>query len=74
MIINKCDAVSREQLQIVKERVRAINGLTKLHETQYGQIPQLEGVLLDLHAYDRVENLDTMMGKGHSHLDPVISA
>ncbi|KAL8824554.1 MAG: hypothetical protein Q9170_008121 [Blastenia crenularia] len=72
VIINKCDVVSAEQLQRVQERVRAINGLAKLHMTQYGQIPQLEGVLLDLHAYDGVDDLDTVT-KGHSHLDPSIS-
>ncbi|KAL8703620.1 MAG: hypothetical protein Q9201_003190 [Fulgogasparrea decipioides] len=73
VIINKCDAVSGEQLNGVMERVRAINGLAKLHWTQYSQIPQLEGVLLDLHAYDGVEALESMEGKGHSHLDPSIS-
>ncbi|KAL8933938.1 MAG: hypothetical protein Q9216_006147 [Gyalolechia sp. 2 TL-2023] len=72
VIINKCDAVSEAQLEKVQERVRAINGLAKMHMTQYGQIPQLEGVLLDLHAYDGVDELDTV-GKGHSHLDPNIS-
>ncbi|KAL9601463.1 MAG: hypothetical protein Q9219_002529 [cf. Caloplaca sp. 3 TL-2023] len=72
VIVNKCDAVSPQQLQKVQERVRAINGLAKMHMTQYGQIPQLEGVLLDLHAYDGVDQLDTVE-KGHSHLDPNIS-
>ena len=70
LIINKCDVVSEEQLGKVRERLRAINGLAKMHMTQYGQIPKLEGVLLDLHAYDGVDELDTA-GKGHSHLDPV---
>lgn len=73
VIVNKCDAVSEAQLQRVKERVRAINGLAKMHTTSYGQIPRLEGVLLDLHAYDGMEGLDTV-AKGHSHLDPVSSA
>ncbi|KAL9054885.1 MAG: hypothetical protein Q9206_003365 [Seirophora lacunosa] len=72
VIVNKCDAVSEAQLQRVKERVRAINGLAKMHTTSYGQIPRLEGVLLDLHAYDGMEGLDTV-AKGHSHLDPSIS-
>ncbi|KAI4089586.1 MAG: hypothetical protein LQ344_005301 [Seirophora lacunosa] len=71
VIVNKCDAVSEAQLQRVKERVRAINGLAKMHTTSYGQIPRLEGVLLDLHAYDGMEGLDTV-AKGHSHLDPVM--
>ncbi|KAL8690164.1 MAG: hypothetical protein Q9218_004331 [Villophora microphyllina] len=73
IIINKCDSVTDQALESVRQRVKAINGLAKLHETSYAQIPQLEGVLLDLHAYDRVENLDSMAGKGHSHLDPAIS-
>ncbi|KAL9026268.1 MAG: hypothetical protein Q9196_005037 [Gyalolechia fulgens] len=71
VIINKRDAVSDAQLKRVQDRVRAINGLAKMHVTQYGQIPQLEGVLLDLHAYDGVEDLATV-GKGHSHLDPLV--
>ncbi|KAL8895546.1 MAG: hypothetical protein Q9192_003566, partial [Flavoplaca navasiana] len=70
VIINKCDVVSHEQLERVKKRVKAINGLAKMHETRFGQIPQLEGVLLDLHAYDRVDAMPDMEAKGHSHLDP----
>ncbi|KAI4138977.1 MAG: hypothetical protein LQ341_004420 [Variospora aurantia] len=72
VIVNKCDAVSEEQLQKARERVKAINGLAKTYMTSYGQIPRLEGVLLDLHAYDGVEELYTV-AKGHSHLDPNIS-
>lgn len=70
VILNKSDAVSTEQLRIVEERVRGINGLAKIHVTQYGRIPKLDGVLLNLHAYDGVESLD-VADKGHSHLDPV---
>lgn len=70
VIVNKCDVVDEKQLQRVKERIKAINGLARMHETRFGEIPQLEGVLLDLHAYDQVEILDTV-AKGHSHLDPV---
>ncbi|KAL9607082.1 MAG: hypothetical protein Q9204_009375, partial [Flavoplaca sp. TL-2023a] len=70
VIINKCDVVTHEQLERVRKRVRAINGLAKMHETRFGQIPQLEGVLLDLHAYDRVDAMPDMEAKGHSHLDP----
>lgn len=70
IVINKCDSVSTEDLANVEDRIRAINGLAKMHKTQYSQIPKLESFLLDLHAYDGVENLDTAT-KGHSHLDPV---
>jgi G3E family GTPase len=70
VVINKSDLVSEEELQAVRERVQAINGLAKLHMAQHGQVPQLEGFLLDVHAYDNVGTLD-VGSKGHSHLDPV---
>ena len=70
IVINKSDAVTTQQLNAVEERVRGINGLAKIHVTQYGNIPQLEGLLLDIHAYDGLEALETT-GKEHSHLDPV---
>lgn len=70
IVINKSDAVTTQQLNAVEERVRAINGLAKIHVTQYGNIPQLEGLLLDIHAYDGLEALETA-SKEHSHLDPV---
>ncbi|KAI1115369.1 vitamin b12 biosynthesis, cobw-like protein [Nemania sp. NC0429] len=72
VVINKTDLVTAEELENVKARIRAINGLAKIHVTEQSKVPQLEGVLLDLHAYDRVETLDTTE-KGHSHLDPTIS-
>lgn len=69
IVINKTDLVSDEQLRAVQERIRSINGLAKLHLTKESAVPQLEGFLLDLHAYDNVVELDH--SKGHSHLDPV---
>jgi G3E family GTPase len=70
IVINKSDLVSDEELQQVKDRIQSINGLAKIHVTKQSVVPQLEGVVLDLHAYDSVEVLD-QSGKGHSHLDPV---
>src|SRR5947209_12874811 len=70
IVINKTDLVSPEVLDAVRERVQAINGLAKIYTTQQGQVPCLEGFLLDLHAYDDVGPLD-LESKGHSHLDPV---
>jgi G3E family GTPase len=70
IVINKSDLVSETELSAVRERVEAINGLAKIHVTRQGQVPQLEGFLLDLHAYDNVGTLD-VASKGHSHLDPV---
>ncbi|KAI1133096.1 CobW/HypB/UreG, nucleotide-binding domain-containing protein [Nemania abortiva] len=72
VVINKADLVTAEELENVRARIQAINGLAKIHVTERSKVPRLEGVLLDLHAYDQVEILDTME-KGHSHLDPTIS-
>jgi G3E family GTPase len=70
IVINKSDLVTDEELRQVRERIESINGLAKIHVTEQSTVPQLEGVVLDLHAYDSVEVLD-QSGKGHSHLDPV---
>ncbi|KAH7030919.1 CobW/HypB/UreG, nucleotide-binding domain-containing protein [Microdochium trichocladiopsis] len=72
VVINKSDLVTEAELESVKARIQSINGLAKLHVTKQGVVPQLEGFLLDLHAYDQVESLDTA-SKGHSHLDPTIA-
>lgn len=72
VVINKSDLVTSVELEAVKERIQSINALAKVHVTHHSQVPQLEGVLLDLHAYDSVgaAELD-FAAKGHSHLDPV---
>ncbi|KAG0649090.1 Cobalamin synthase W domain-containing 1 [Hyphodiscus hymeniophilus] len=72
IVINKSDLVSEAELPAVRDRVESINGLAKIQITQHGQVPQLEGYLLDLHAYDDVGALQ-VASKGHSHLDPTIS-
>ncbi|PBP26044.1 CobW/HypB/UreG [Diplocarpon rosae] len=72
IVINKSDLVSEQELLSVKERVHAINGLAKIHVTSQGQVPQLEGFLLDLNAYGDVGALD-VADKGHSHLDPTVA-
>lgn len=73
IVVNKADLVTEAELESVKERIQSINGLARLHVTKQGVVPQLEGFLLDLHAYDQIENLDSA-SKGHSHLDPVSSS
>jgi G3E family GTPase len=70
IVINKADLVTPDELSAIRERVQAINGLAKIHVTQQGRVPQLDGFLLDLHAYDDVGDLDPA-AKGHSHLDTV---
>ncbi|POS87656.1 hypothetical protein EPUL_002419, partial [Erysiphe pulchra] len=72
IIINKSDLVDEDELILVKERIQAINGLAILHTTVRSQVPQLEGFLLDLHAYDNVGSLD-VLSKGHSELDSTIT-
>lgn len=72
IVINKSDLVSEKELLAVQTRVEAINGLAKVHVTVQGQVPRLEGFLLDLDAYKDVGALE-VSSKGHSHLDPTIS-
>jgi G3E family GTPase len=72
IIINKTDLVSETELQTVVDRNRSINGLARIETTMKSQVPQLEGMILDLHAYDAVTDADLKFAsKGHSHLDPV---
>jgi len=72
IVLNKSDTVSVEQLETIKTRIRSINGLSKIHVTQYGQVPRLDGVILDIRAYDGIDSLATAKN-GHSHLDTTIS-
>ncbi|KAK2591811.1 hypothetical protein QQS21_010512 [Conoideocrella luteorostrata] len=70
IVINKSDLVTEDELQQVKARIQSINSLAKLHTTEKSVVPQLEGFLLDLHAYDQFNEADERL-KGHSHLDSV---
>lgn len=70
IVINKADMVSEDELRQVMARIESINGLAKIHVTERSVVPQLDGFLLDLHAYDQFKEIDTS-AKGHSHLDPV---
>jgi len=72
IVLNKSDLVSKEELERVKLRIQSINALAKLHITEKSIVPQLEGFLLDLHAYDQFNEAE-VNAKGHSHLDPTIS-
>lgn len=69
IVLNKVDTVSVKELEEVKARLRGINGMAKVIETEYGKVPSLEGVILDLHAYDSMNALQ--MTEGHGHPDPV---
>ncbi|KAL4783079.1 CobW/HypB/UreG, nucleotide-binding domain-containing protein [Aspergillus varians] len=72
IILNKTDLVTAEELDHVRDRVTAINSAAKIHITDHSRTPQIEGIVLDLHAYDHLDNLDFSQ-KGHSHIDPSIS-
>ncbi|GAB7355888.1 hypothetical protein MBLNU459_g6538t2 [Dothideomycetes sp. NU459] len=74
IVINKSDLVSSSQLERVQSRIKSINALAKIHVTKHSQVPSLEGLVLDLHAYDKVD-ADSLefASRGHSHLDPAIS-
>ncbi|KAG5935741.1 hypothetical protein E4U53_000381 [Claviceps sorghi] len=72
VVINKSDLVTEDELELVRARIQSINRLAKLHITEKSVVPQLEGFLLDLHAYDQFNDADERL-KGHSHLDPTIS-
>lgn len=74
IVLNKADLVTPEELEAIKTRLLTINSLAKVHVTSHSRVPQLEGVLLGLHAYDSVTEHDLeFASKGHSHLDPTIS-
>jgi G3E family GTPase len=73
ILLNKTDLVSPPELDAITSRLRSINGLAKLIPTTHSHVPQLEGVVLDLHAYDALSTIPDFEGKGHSHLDPNIS-
>ncbi|KAF2271471.1 cobW-domain-containing protein [Westerdykella ornata] len=74
ILVNKSDLVSEQELSNVVERIRSINGLAKIEVTERSRVPQLEGMLLDLHAYEEVKDADLRFtSKGHSHMDPTIS-
>ena len=73
IILNKTDLVTAEELEKVKDRVTAINSAAKIHVTDHSRTPQIEGVVLDLHAYDHLDSLD-FGARGHSHIDPVRSS
>lgn len=70
IILNKADLVTQEELDAVRERILSINAVAKIHVTDHSKTPQIEGVVLDLHAYDHLASIN-FGEKGHSHIDPV---
>ena len=76
IIVNKVDLVSQTELDAVLETIRSINALAKILQTTHSHVEQLEGSLLDLHAYDDVTALGmerVTRERGHTHFDETIS-
>lgn len=75
IIVNKVDLVSQSERTSVLEAIKRINSLASIHETTHSRVTKLEGILLDLHAYDNVtlaEIENVIETRGHSHLDQTI--
>ncbi|OKL57157.1 hypothetical protein UA08_07448 [Talaromyces atroroseus] len=72
IVLNKADLVTSAELEATRQRIASINGAAKIHITDHSRTPQIEGVVLDLHAYDQLSKLD-FQEKGHAHIDPRIS-
>ncbi|KAI5290203.1 hypothetical protein KEM52_000535, partial [Ascosphaera acerosa] len=72
ILLNKADLVTEPELEAVKRRLTSINGLARIIITDHSRVPDLDGTLLEIHAYDRVQHAD-FADKGHSHLDPTIA-
>lgn len=70
IILNKSDLVTPAELETVKQRIVSINSLATIHVTDHSKISQIEGTVLDLHAYDKLATVD-FHEKGQSKLDPV---
>ncbi|MCJ1378330.1 COBW domain-containing protein 1 [Xylographa soralifera] len=72
IILNKSDTVPTDRIGELLERIHSINSLAKVHITEYSRLPYLEGTVLDLHAYDGVDSLETSRSSA-DHIDPSIS-
>lgn len=72
VVVNKTDLVSAAELDAVRDRVRSINGLARQVVTCQSRIDELDGVVLDLHGYDRLTKEELQFGeRGRADLDPV---
>ncbi|RPB03229.1 cobW-domain-containing protein [Choiromyces venosus 120613-1] len=70
VVINKADLVTREEIEVVKQRVAGMNGLARIIVTERGKVDNLEEWLLDLKAYENVGELKTAI---KTQLDETIS-
>lgn len=71
LLVNKVDLVAESTRSAVVERMRSINSIAKLYETQYARIDPLDAIL-DLYAYDSANlPIDEFNRNSSGHLDHV---
>ena len=71
LLVNKVDLVAEATRKAVVERMRSINSIAKLYETQYTRIDSLDAIL-DLRAYDSANlPIDEFNRDSSDHLDHV---
>ena len=72
IVLNKTDLVSKDELEDVEARIRAINPYAKLHRTQHAQIPIHEVLGRNAFDLDRILEIepDFLHGDDHSHDHP----
>lgn len=68
VVINKQDLITPAELETVKARIESINGIARILVTEHGKVEDLEAWLLDLKAYEKLEDLKVTE---KSSLDPV---
>jgi G3E family GTPase len=71
ILVNKTDLVSKEELEDVEARIRAINPYAKLHRTQHAQIPISEVLGRNAFDLDRILEIEPEFlhadDHGHDH-------
>jgi G3E family GTPase len=73
LLVNKVDLVPESKRTAVVGRVRSINSIAKVYETEYSRIESLDAIL-DLHAYDSANMaVDGFNRESLGHLDHVTS-
>jgi G3E family GTPase len=73
LLVNKVDLVSEITRKAVMDRIRSINSIAKVFQTQYTCLDGLDAIL-DLHAYDSADfPIDEFSRDSKGHLDYVLS-
>jgi len=75
ILLNKTDLVSPQELEQVRQRVRAINGQARLHETQNCVVPLEEVLERGAFDLDRILEIEPnfLSDNDHEHDDAITS-